>query len=60
MQTGPLQLGAGLCFIILFVLVGATVTYFTIERPGRDLFRGRKVTTQDGNVGQKNSVSSGL
>jgi peptidoglycan/LPS O-acetylase OafA/YrhL len=60
MQTGPLQLAAGLCFIILFVLAGATVTYFTIERPGRDILRGRKVSIQPASVDAKNNVSSTL
>jgi peptidoglycan/LPS O-acetylase OafA/YrhL len=59
MQTGPLQLCTGLCFIILFVLVGATVTYFTIERPGRDLLRGRKVSTRPADAAAENSVSNG-
>ncbi len=44
MRTGALQLCLGLCFIVLFVLAGATVTYYTIERPGRDLLRGRKTS----------------
>ena len=36
------QFSIGACFITIFVLAAATVTYYTIERPGRELLRGRK------------------
>jgi peptidoglycan/LPS O-acetylase OafA/YrhL len=42
MKTGPLPLAAGLAGIAMFVLAAATLTYFAVERPGRDLLRGRK------------------
>ena len=42
MQTGILQFSIGACFITIFVLAAATVTYYTIERPGRELLRSRK------------------
>lgn len=60
MQSGLLQLTAGLCFISLFVLVAASVTYFTIERPGRDLLRGRKANNQLAHVGAKSSANGKL
>lgn len=60
MQTGPLQLSAGLCFITLFVVTAASVTYFVIERPGRDLLRGRKIPKRPANSEPKNTISSGL
>jgi peptidoglycan/LPS O-acetylase OafA/YrhL len=43
MQSGPLQILAGLSFITVFVLAAATLTYSTIERPARDLLRDRKI-----------------
>jgi peptidoglycan/LPS O-acetylase OafA/YrhL len=51
MQTGPLQLTIGLCCIALFVLIAATLTYFAVERPGRDLLRGRKAPPPPERVG---------
>jgi peptidoglycan/LPS O-acetylase OafA/YrhL len=43
MGSGTWQLITGLCFVTLFVVAAATVTYYTIERPGRDLLRDRKL-----------------
>ena len=42
MQTGLLPLVIGFSCIVLFVLALSTLTYFAVERPGRDLLRGRK------------------
>jgi peptidoglycan/LPS O-acetylase OafA/YrhL len=42
MQTGPLHLTIGLCVIAAFVLGASALTYFAVERPGRDLLRGRR------------------
>jgi peptidoglycan/LPS O-acetylase OafA/YrhL len=42
MRSGPLAAGLGLSFIIAFVLILSTVTYFAIERPGRDWLAGRR------------------
>ena len=42
MQSGLLPLVLGATFIVAFVLAAATLTYYLIERPGRDLLRGRK------------------
>lgn len=42
MRTGPVALLIGLCGITLFVVAASTLTYFAVERPGRDLLRGRK------------------
>ena len=51
MQTGTIQLVAGLCGIVVFVLLAATLTYFAIERPGRDLLRGRNAPPPPERVG---------
>ena len=42
MQTGPIPLFLGCCFITAFVVGASTITYYAVERPGRDLLRGRK------------------
>jgi peptidoglycan/LPS O-acetylase OafA/YrhL len=42
MQTGTVPLILGGCFITLLVIGASTLTYYTVERPGRDLLRGRK------------------
>ena len=42
MQTGPVPLFLGACFITLIVIGASTLTYYAVERPGRDLLRGRK------------------
>jgi peptidoglycan/LPS O-acetylase OafA/YrhL len=60
MRSGPAQLTIGLCFITLFVLIASTMTYFAIERPGRDLLRGRKTSTRSADLATKNQVSGGL
>ena len=60
MKTGPLQLVAGILFINLFVLCAATLTYFAIERPGRDLLRGRKVLKRPSEIDAKNTVAREL
>jgi peptidoglycan/LPS O-acetylase OafA/YrhL len=44
MQSGPLQTTLGIIGIIVFVLSVATLMYHFVERPGRDLLRGRKKT----------------
>jgi peptidoglycan/LPS O-acetylase OafA/YrhL len=46
MQTGNWQLVCGALGIIAFVLAASTATYYGIERPGRDLLRGRKIVPQ--------------
>jgi peptidoglycan/LPS O-acetylase OafA/YrhL len=43
MQTGPVPLLLGACLITAIVIGASTVTYYAVERPGRDLLRGRKV-----------------
>jgi peptidoglycan/LPS O-acetylase OafA/YrhL len=56
MQSGPMQMAAGLSFITVFVLAAATATYLAIERPARDLLRNRKKSVQLHNVqGHKRS-----
>jgi peptidoglycan/LPS O-acetylase OafA/YrhL len=57
MRSGPLQLSIGLCFITLFVLAGATLTYFAIERPGRNLLRGGKVPMRPADAGAQSDAS---
>ena len=42
MRSGPLATGLGLIFIIAFVLGLSTLTYFAIERPGRDWLAGQR------------------
>jgi peptidoglycan/LPS O-acetylase OafA/YrhL len=42
MLTGTLPLIIGWMGIVAFVLAASTATYFAVERPGRDLLRGRK------------------
>jgi len=42
MKSGALPLFLGASFIVMFVLLAATFTYYTVERPGRNLLRGRK------------------
>ncbi len=39
MQTGAVQLVLGLAGITAFVLAMSTITYYAIERPGRNLLR---------------------
>jgi peptidoglycan/LPS O-acetylase OafA/YrhL len=51
MKNGPLQLVVGFSGIVLFVLVASTITYFAVERPGRDLLRGRKASPPPERVG---------
>jgi peptidoglycan/LPS O-acetylase OafA/YrhL len=58
MQTGPLQLFLGVCFISLFVVGGSTLTYYSIERPGRKLLRGRKASAPIEGPISGSSVSS--
>jgi peptidoglycan/LPS O-acetylase OafA/YrhL len=60
MQTGPFNFAAGLCFINLFVLAAATVTYYTIERPGRNLLRGHKDSKRPVSATTETRVSTGL
>ena len=57
MQTGILQFSIGACFITIFVLAAATATYYTIERPGRDLLRDRKFAAQPATAVARNGVS---
>ncbi len=42
MKTGPLQALAGIVAITVVVLVASTITYYAIERPGRDLLGGKR------------------
>ncbi|HME41157.1 MAG TPA: acyltransferase [Steroidobacteraceae bacterium] len=42
MRSGPLGTILGLIFIIAFVLGLSTLTYFAIERPGRDWLAGQR------------------
>ncbi len=42
MKTGPLPTAVGILVIIAFVLALSTLTYYTVERPGRDLLGGRR------------------
>jgi len=42
MATGTVQMIVGWLGIVAFVLGASTLTYFAVERPGRDLLRGRK------------------
>jgi peptidoglycan/LPS O-acetylase OafA/YrhL len=51
MQRGAVTLAVGLCGIVAFVLVASTLTYFAVERPGRDLLRGRKAPRPPERIG---------
>ena len=51
MRTGPVPLAVGAAGIIAFVLAASTLTYFAVERPGRDLFRGRKAPPPPERIG---------
>jgi peptidoglycan/LPS O-acetylase OafA/YrhL len=42
MKHSPLATLAGIALIVGFVLVCSTMTYYLIERPGRDFFSGRR------------------
>jgi peptidoglycan/LPS O-acetylase OafA/YrhL len=51
MQSGAAALALGLCAIVAFVLAASTLTYFAVERPGRDLLRGRKAPRPPERIG---------
>jgi peptidoglycan/LPS O-acetylase OafA/YrhL len=51
MGSGALPLTIGLLGILAFVLTASTLTYFAVERPGRDLFRGRKAPPPPERIG---------
>lgn len=51
MSTGTIPLLVGLCGIVAFVLTASTLTYFAVERPGRDLLRGRKAPRPAARIG---------
>jgi peptidoglycan/LPS O-acetylase OafA/YrhL len=51
MASGGAALAAGLCAIVAFVLAASTLTYFAVERPGRDLLRGRKAPRPPERIG---------
>jgi peptidoglycan/LPS O-acetylase OafA/YrhL len=51
MGTGPLPLILGLIGIVAFVLAASTLTYFAVERPGRDLLRGRQAPKPPERIG---------
>jgi peptidoglycan/LPS O-acetylase OafA/YrhL len=42
MKSGPLQTLAGILAITMVVVLLSTVTYYTIEKPGRDLLGGKR------------------
>jgi peptidoglycan/LPS O-acetylase OafA/YrhL len=42
MRSSPLAAGLGVAFIIVFVLSLSTLTYYAIERPGRDWLSGQR------------------
>jgi len=42
MRGGPIEAAAGIAFIVAFVLVLSTITYYAVERPARDFLSGRR------------------
>lgn len=42
MKSGPLQTLAGIMAITVVVVLLSTITYYTIEKPGRDLLGGKR------------------
>jgi peptidoglycan/LPS O-acetylase OafA/YrhL len=59
MRTGTMPLIVGTCGIVVFVLAASTLTYFAVERPGRDLLRGRNAPPPPERVGNAASPTTG-
>jgi peptidoglycan/LPS O-acetylase OafA/YrhL len=59
MKTGTVQLITGLCGIFVFVMLASTLTYYMVERPGRDLLRGRKTPARPAALEAGNSAAGG-